>query len=285
MSISTSIFTRTVILALIALMSNACSKREIIRETVVVERPTSNELPTFEGTVDGGGGNGTNGKPLESYIVNIYDEKVFKDYLKPRIDLIQKHIPALASDFQHILNERRWFLIPVDLNKAPDLGLLPPWKLGTYFPTDQIAIQNMKEIWIGTIKFNNMTEEDQARLILHEMIMGVRLLNESNNKLDICLVTALRRFTTDLELSPELRNDLEINYKKHRNKCFSEAKIELSPSNKIELSKDDYANIRSLTSDLYDNLEKLDEEELIYWLRANNFPDYSSYSIKKNITN
>src|SRR6185312_3243075 len=68
-----------------------------------------------QGTIDGGGGNGLNGKPLESFRINPQVIVDANSDLKRIMGNIQKFFPPLAARMLHIQRERAWYMVPVAL--------------------------------------------------------------------------------------------------------------------------------------------------------------------------
>jgi len=261
------VFMRTMIrsLLILSLFSFGCqSQKEVVHDR---QAPTAPQAPNIKnegessGTVDGAGGNGVNGRPLESYqidsrkLVGSYEDisRVFK--------ALEDRVPRLAAVMLHIVRERSWYMIPVALDK------IPPFKIGAFFPTDQIALQNLQEIWFDSKLFDGMNQQDQVRILLHEILMGVRLL-EFAGDLDKCLAKA----AIDLIESTPKRD-----YSTKRSQCYKDAQANLGSQldnlfgKKFELTEIDYSNIRYLTNFLLSDSDSLDSGELEAWLATHRF--------------
>lgn len=245
-------------LFLIPLITGCQPQKEVIHERVVEKNLPTPPKDQFGGG-DTGGGAGRDGRPLEDFIVNIQEDEDFRTILMPLILKIDKIHSRLAADLLHISKERSWFKIDVSLEK------IPAFKMGVYFPTDQMALQNKKEVWIDNLIFTKMTSQNRAKLLLHELIMGIRLL-EFASPLDLCLAKA----TTGL--LPSGKDD----YKENRKKCFDDPDNAFDPNygHKISLEDIDYANIRKLTKMLFENSNDLTKEEIETFLKVNNFRKY-----------
>jgi len=132
------------------------------------------------GTGDSGGGNLYKGRPIESYRVDITQHPAYKNKIAPIVQTLtdinrgahgkQMSHPDLGRMFLSILQKRTWYLIPGTLDT------LPRERTGIAIPTDQGALQGPQEIWINSLLFNSMEENEQATLILHEILMGIRIL-------------------------------------------------------------------------------------------------------------
>ncbi len=243
------------------------------KETVVEKHymPTSAEAPLppppkagFGGIDGAGGGNGVEGKPLESFQVDL---KTISAFQKVRSQIIEKLIakmPRLAAELLHIAEERNWYIIPIELSKLPSV------QIGAYFPTEQFALQGTKEIWMNDLYFSKMTSLDQEKLILHELLMGVRLL-EFSNVLDQCLIG----IAVD-----KLSSSDQEKYLQERSTCFRQNRhaAELGDAvgigRAIQLSDEDYRTIRHLTGVLMEKPEDLDAKELEDYMAINKFRKY-----------
>lgn len=259
------IFLALNILMLLGLMACQPGKETIVEKHYrgggELPIPPSQEQGGIDG---GGGGNGLNGKPLESFRFDIAALPSYESIRANVIDKLVIRFPELAADLLHVSEERAWYLIPVDLRK------LPSNKIGTFFPTDQMAIQGLREIWINDLLFSEMKLQDQSMLVLHELLMGVKLL-QFTNALDQCLVRAsvLRFQTTEPN---KHRDERRACFKKFKSVADVEDRLGLGKH--ASLNKDDYETIRDLTYKLMKNAETADIEDLKAWMEANNFRKY-----------
>lgn len=253
------------ILTLLGLVACSASKEVIVDKTHLGMDQRGDGLPSpaprseAEGGLDaGGGGNGVNGKPLESYRVEITQLPAYQRLHEKILSKIVDRFPKLAADFLHITLERSWYFVPVPLRK------LPAYKIGVSFKTDQFALQKLKEIWFDKLAFDKMSEDDQETLLLHELVMGVRLL-EFTNLLDRCLtgISVLRLRQTQTHMDK---------YKEERRKCFAvnrnaaEVGDAIGLGKAIHLEDYDYDSIRELTSTLITKTDSFDPEEIEDWM-------------------
>lgn len=147
------------------------------------------------GTGDSGGGNLYKGRPIESYKIDITQLPSYKSKVAPIVEALtdlkrtangkQLSNPDLGRMFQSILTKRSWYMIPGDLE------ILPKERTGIAVPSEQGALQSAKEIWVNSNLFNAMFSDDQGTLILHEVLMGIRLLKFASDR-EQCL-----SYTTD----------------------------------------------------------------------------------------
>ena len=231
------------------------------KETVIVK--DSAPAAPAPGTVDGGGANGYAGRPLESYRVD--DTMAIaevKATILPIIENLKKSFVPLAADLTFVLRERNWYMIPASLDQISSV------KLGVYFPTDQLAIQNFAEVWVNSKLYEQMSATDRAKLILHELVMGVRLL-EGAGSLDRCLanatISALDGSSSDA-------------YGEKRKGCYeSYGSGQILGKGHVDVGNDDYEHIRALTSKLMATGGVLNGAELKAWLKASHLRVYDAY--------
>lgn len=250
-------------------MALAACQRETTTEKIYVRDPKNGgQLGGVDST---GGGNGLNGKPLESYYVNIEQQRDYKEFIEPIVLQVVKKFPRLASDIISIATDRKWFLVPVALEKIPSV------QIGVAFPVDQMALQSRSAVWIDDTIFAKMpTGEDRARLMLHELVMGVRLM-QFQNGLNHCLsAIAIHRVP---DYSKEKYADL-------RRKCMKEfGGLDGTPGfgrgitapdigAPFKLSDEDYENIRDLTIQLWTSKGDIDSLEIANWMKAKKFRSY-----------
>jgi hypothetical protein len=290
--------TMSLLLTLLAVLGlTACQPRGSSGGTgasgpVGVPSPTSPGTPTPAGPTPGGGtgagglggadpvggGNGVEGLMIEDFRVYVSDtegnkqpgQKVFGDAYK-RLDqkIFKKLIlkfPKLAADLKFVANHKRWYVIPTELKS------LPSGRIGVSFKTDQYGLQTPTEIYIDLRFFRDMSEAAQETLILHEMVMGVRLL-EFANPLETCLVNI-----EVMTFSPEL----EKPYREKREACFAKNKTwanlgsTLNMQKPYQLADSDYPFIRDMTSTLANQIDACNPQELEVWMEVNNFRKYPS---------
>lgn len=128
------------------------------------------------GTGDSGGGNSYKGRPLDSYISSPVDQPGFQTYLQPILANLHEHSIPLERLFLYALKKKTWYFVPGDLNQ------LPPSQIGSAVPTEQVALQGFKQVWVNTEIFEKMTDSDKAKLILHETLMGIKILEFDSYK-------------------------------------------------------------------------------------------------------
>ncbi len=140
------------------------------------------------GTIDGGGGNTLNDKMLESYIVNPEDLAGY-ELISPLLGALKKIMnytdpndPFEVTYYSiiKIVLDKSWYLIPTDIKSITNDKIGVPFNEGTI----QVAFQTFDAVWIDENAFNKMPLEEKAKLILHEIVMGLKILKfESDEKL------------------------------------------------------------------------------------------------------
>jgi hypothetical protein len=232
----------------ILVMAQSCQpQKEVIKETVLVK-----EGQQTGGVDDAGGGNGIDGKPLDEFIDrNFAKRPVYKNIVTPIIEKLKIGFPELAADFVHLTNRRDWYFVPGELEKIPNQIL------GAYAKLDQYALQDTRKVWIDNLSYEKMNERSQGILLLHELMMGVRLL-KYKHKQDLCIAD-----------STVLLFDIDgINkYKESFKKCVSTYPFleGISKDESFQLDKDDYELIRRIVSFLI--LEEIDYDELRHLIK------------------
>lgn len=257
---------KTLLLLISMLSLVACQpSKEVIREVSVPGATEAGVPLKAPGTVDSGGGNGLRGRPLESYKVDIRSSEEYQTKVLPIIQGLARNHARLASDLLHIARERRWYLIPGDLR------LIPSERIGVHFGTEQLALQNLGEIWMNAKSYGAMqTDDDRAILLVHELLMGVILMRYQDS-LDECL-SSVAVF--------EVITKPELSYRQMRADCHT-ANLGITRTDprglgrKITLSEDDYLNLRDLTSRLWESKGDIDGSELHAWLKIRKFRAYS----------
>lgn len=260
---------KLLIMTLLASTFVACQPqvtKEVIRETAPVG-PSGNN--SAQGGVDGGGGgNGVNGKPLEAYSRNMMAETSFKNLVLPIIRKVQDAHPRFASDMAHIALNRKWFFLPVELNK------LSANTIGVSFADkdlQQMAIQTLNAVLLDDKLFRAETasEEDRGLLVLHEILMGIRLM-KYKNALDNCYseVAILGLEEKDRKQHTLLRDKCAMTY------GFNNNDRNTPGFGNIKLTKEDYEAIRELGLELWINKGEISKVQLDAWLNDKQFRNY-----------
>lgn len=185
-----------------------------------------------------GGGSTIKKRPLESYAKKLEKVDAFKLKVVPLIEKLKTEYPRMAADFIHLSNNRIWYFIPASLDKIKSAVI------GTYSPeVDQTAVQDLNAVWFDSNLFDEMEIEDQARLIIHELVMGTHLL-EYKPRLDRCFAKATLNLFTVNEKSTAA-------YDEEVHTCKDNYLIGVDQtSHKFTLTNDDYDVIRKIVIEL-----------------------------------
>ncbi|MBX2987560.1 MAG: hypothetical protein KF802_06655 [Bdellovibrionaceae bacterium] len=259
--------------------------REVIREGGVgTKSPGTESLPAPRsgggnggptggngGSDPTGGGNGVNNRPLESFMVDIRKDEAFKRFVLPLILKMADLYPRLSSDIYHIARERRWFVLPVALDR------LPSQRLGTAFATDQMAVQTLGEIWIDQRLYEKMEIEDRGMLILHELLMGVRLM-EFQDPVDECLSSvAIFSLPREKEQASPATTYQDMRTQCYKGRGFGSNR---GRADQMKLADADYLAIRELGVRLKQGQGEISMEETGLWLSAKGFRRYDNQNSK-----
>lgn len=122
-----------------------------------------------------GGGNSYRGKPLESYAKDPATLAAFQKLIQPILqDLESKKtntnsLHILKNFISSVFAQKIWYFVPGPLEHVPiDL-------LNSAVRTDQAALQGFDRVWIDEDIWNKMSVDDQAKLLLHEAYMGLKI--------------------------------------------------------------------------------------------------------------
>lgn len=240
----------------VLMLTLACKKQVTIIQSPPVAESHRTELQQG-GTDSTGGGNGIQGKPLDDYILNVREATAFTNYVTPLIQDLSLNYPELAADFYHISIERDWYFVPTDLDQ------ISKNILGVYARTDQMALQDLNKVMVDSHLFNKMQERDQAILLVHEVIMGIRLLKYKKTQ-DLCMANAARVIVSE--------NDFK-KYEDLKKKCRVTYPIIPGTQNeKFSLNSDDYDFIRKLVRKI--TAPVINYSELKSLIEDNKFRDY-----------
>lgn len=140
--------------------------------------------PTFDGTVSGGGGNGCDGKVFEEYAEKITSLPEYRLFINPILRrMTERGNDVLASYLKWVAEEKSWLFVPCELKR------LSVEQIGVSIESDQLARHRMNNIFIYSVKDNIEVKsyfreplKVKAKLLLHEMVMGARLLMKQSAK-------------------------------------------------------------------------------------------------------
>lgn len=208
-----------------------------------------------EGPSDSGGGDTCNQKVIDASSIDIRQEKEFIEFIKPILDQIDSSSESkksTTSSTESILSAalfKTWYFITCPLNKIPNENK------GIVFETDQAAIQKGNEIFIDLIQYNKMTSENKAWLLLHEIVMASYLL----------------KYMTMFEMIKLQNIKISENNREMFNKIMKMKKFIPQPYR--PLNEKDYQNIRTVTSWIIQNKDKITKKELYDKMRTNDFDE------------
>ena len=238
-------------LILVTLFQFACQKKSDINVHMPKTNnpaPTAQQQEPTQGTVDGGGCNGIHGLCLEAYQQDIVQFPEYQEFIQPILDRLHRKLPKFATNLEYIAQKRSWYFIPEKLKNITSN------KLEVAFATEQVALQGMFEIWIDKKMYQEMSTEKRAKLLLHEMLMGNKIL-EFHNFFEICNASSSN--STENEFC-----NLQDNAYKSSS-AFNEIGIS---KDKIKIEAQDYLAIREVTNALISNKEPKSSRGLASWL-------------------
>lgn len=205
-----------------------------------------------DGTSDSGGGNGAGDRAYEAYIVRPEQLPAYKALIEPKITKILNLSPGGAAVALPILQRwlfyKTWYVAPVSLDTiSKDV-------IGVSFSSDQtqqLALQTKKSIWIDSSKFQRMDMQNQAALIVHEMVMSLYYLRYKSWE-DICS----EKIYPGIQCKPGESDVLNEMFPGSTPKPFD---------------SDDYENIRSVTGILLEEFKFQSAQEIDDFLIAHKF--------------
>ncbi|MFN8846498.1 MAG: hypothetical protein ACK5V3_01855 [Bdellovibrionales bacterium] len=227
-------------------------------QRTIVQNNTISQQPTPGGTDNTGGGSGIDGKTFEDYIErDITKLPSFQKVVFPIFEKIKLSSPNLAADFYHIAHQREWYFVPGPVKKISESII------GAYSKSEQLALQDLNKVWIDRKLFSEMSENAQGNLILHEIIMGIRLM-QYQDKMDQCIARM-----SIYALNPETMK----NYKEKKFKCRrSFPRVPGFEKQSFNLNKNDYDTVRKIVV-LLDKVEP-DVEEVLSIIESHGIRKY-----------
>jgi len=148
---------------------------------------SQSETVTVGGGSDGGG-NLIHGKPIEDWARQWNKDRDFheayQELLGKLIPLLRQHpFPDkdqrqwhLANFLQSALEQKQWYFVPGPLSAVPQT------LTGSVVATSQGALQGHKRVWVDIDLWSKMTVDARATLILHEAVMGLKVLQFQSDR-------------------------------------------------------------------------------------------------------
>ncbi|MFZ4405265.1 MAG: hypothetical protein ACOYOK_14280 [Pseudobdellovibrionaceae bacterium] len=199
------------------------------------------------GGADTGGGNGLNGVVLEGYQFNPRETTEYNTYLADINENLYKQSDTInLLKFYMYAHNKNWYLVPAKLDP------ISKPKLGLPFDAEQVGIQNKKEVFLQKETYEQASPIAKAKLILHEMVMGMKLFTFLSPK-DQCLA---------------IFGDF-MSYKEASN-SICETELDSIPVHH-QMTAKDYAEVRTLTNELFERGSKIGAEAFVKILADNNF--------------
>lgn len=227
------------LIALVCQLLSACTNPGQFPNAGGKSTPDNQVQEDVMGTGDGGGGNALNYKMLESHLINPQELPIVKSRVAPLLKKIFP--PSNPEDKGDIFALKNWYLAPMKLKS------IPKDVLGIDFTPDrlqQVAIQTDRAIWIDSNYFEKMNEEEKARLIVHELLMGV-YLTRFYTMSELCMMSH-RIGGTSCDLNSEQVKRME-------------SMRQFQPESKRRLTDSDYEAIRAATAWVFANEKDLAE--------------------------
>lgn len=126
-------------------------------------------VTAIAGNSSGGGGNALDGKEIESYEKPVNDIAGYSEVVEPAFVALYKLLPQYSQNLR--TEPLSFYLVPSQLRElGEDVTGLP-------FPSDQVAIQKNREVWIDSDLFDTMgtpqtRKVEEGRLLLHEIVLA-----------------------------------------------------------------------------------------------------------------
>jgi hypothetical protein len=137
------------------------------------KNPSRQDTTQVDGTTHTGGSNTINGRPIESYIVDVEKLPAFQNYVEPILKDLEQKLPHFAQSLRDAVHAKRtWYMIPGSLKVIPNANIAIPSSI----ETEQFALHMEKSIWMSqNIYEQTVSDELRAMHILHEMVMANRV--------------------------------------------------------------------------------------------------------------
>jgi hypothetical protein len=205
------------------------------------------KVPVMQGTVSGGGGNGCDGKAFEAFSKRISTLEEYRLYLKPMLQrMVEEGSDPLVTYLLWAAEEKAWYFIPCELQK------LSSEQTGVAVQSDQLAVHGEHGIYIHSREsepnvnsYFSKKSKAKAALLLHEMVMGARLLMKKTAK-EQC--TALAKKDSKLCSDPDVM-------------AIAEAKA-VDPKQAMIMDASDHEAVRAMTSYLSEKGADLSVEKV-----------------------
>jgi hypothetical protein len=216
---------------------------------------------TANGTSDqGGGGNLIKGKPIDFYAVDITSLPEYTHFVEPIDRGIERALNSGSllheengheSYLKAVAKSKTWYLLPIQLDE------LPASRIGTLFASIQGARQTEKEVFISAPEYDNMTDENKGKLLVHELRMG--LFRTKFGEMS---------FYCSVNTDQVAQNSCLSSVKEHKDSAYFKPKIQTE-----FLLQDQYQSIRDTANWLWIHFKDMSAADFIDQLYQHGFDD------------
>lgn len=220
------------------------------------------------GGSDRGGGNTINGRPIESYVIDPTTVLAYKNFIQPVLEKIKSEASAendsnlrrqaltLQQMLKSTLTQKLWYFVPGPLSHVDNSLLQAAIK------TEQGALQSHDRVWVDSNIWSKMaSEEDRARLLLHEMVMNLKIL----------------QFGKATRQEYAANSDCAT--------CSFVNEGEPAHDQEIKLTAQDYFEVQKITTALISQFSIMKSVDFINLVKKNNFYyTYDFFRDEKNIS-
>lgn len=261
-------------------------------------RPLSKGLTPSAPTGGGsdGGGNLIHGKPIEDWARHWNNDREFREAYQEQLGkliLLLRQYPNpdkdqrpmyLANFLQSTLEQKHWYFVPGPLNAVPQT------LTGSVVATSQGALQGHERVWVDIDLWNTMTVSARATLILHEAVMGLKVLQFQSDRAQCEWAYLQNTPTCSEELDSETR-PIQLTAKDYQDVQQNVLTLKSYIAGEQGLDSNFWYNLEenfSYTFPWFDELIDISKDRFVYIvqtsLRANNLPHFGLDLRKKSLT-
>jgi hypothetical protein len=215
-------------------------------------------LTAFAGDrAGGGGGSYYKGVPLEDLAQDPKKLPAYSEHIAPIMNKLAKDQSVLWLTFEMILSAKTWYFVPGPLEQLPKGSTGAPISVND-------GIQHFyREVWVDTDLFNSseMTTKRQALMIMHELLMGLKILRFDSDKFICLFLTTVPESCDGIGEAPPFHDKPLAELIKPR----------------------DYVEIRQTGRQFFNNFDSMSTDDINEMMAANHF-SLRSYEFKSSKT-
>lgn len=189
------------------------------------------------GTFDGGGANALKGKLLESYLIEITADQIYKQDVEPLLLDVKVKLPQLYDILQRGLIRSLWYFVPTEVYRLANHQIGAPIKA----EVEQPAVQSFHEVWVDKNQYDKVLNRNEKKtLIVHEIVLAALEMTRTAYQDRATIMRETRRLTGIILLTRSTNEEmlsLKVQESVFKNRALTASEIALEKAREEEAKR------------------------------------------------